>query len=306
MYKGEEYSDAVKTRAKSLRFRTLTATICLIIAMFFYYMMKVTTKNAISWVDFILICILQMVTYSIYFPDGDLFGQKDEKFITNRLAYNAKADSINTNKKHKQLRSFCEYEYEERKKRYILTQCGYIGITVQELEKLKEYPTRELKKIESFTTTNIIDGEEKEKIIKFSSKKRKLLYNLIFKPLPIQKNHPETIMSAVENNGTLAIKDTSVAYKKQSHVKKFLIAILLGVLFGYISYTVRDGFGLTEIVSIIICLSTLITTAVTAFTSGEQCSKIYKSRFYLELTNFIEEFLEWDVQQEKQKEIIKE
>lgn len=286
---------AIKARFGSVRARTWSITLALIVMLIFYYIMNVTTKQAMSWVDFLMLCFVQVVAHSIYFPDGEIFGMKDEAFTNNKTSYNEKAEAINTNKKHDRLRTFCDVEFEERKKRYVLNQLGYIGITFEEFKQLRQLSEKEIKALKKFETTETIDGEEHIKIIQFGRKKRKILFDLIFKPNPVEKNHPETIMSAVENDGTTAIKDTSIAFKRHNYIKKFLMAFLVGGILAYIAYTARDGFGLAEITAIIMCIGSLFVTAALAFSSGEQCTKVYKSRFYLELVNFIDEFNEWDI-----------
>ena len=117
---------------------------------------------------------------------------------------------------------------------------------------------------------------------------------MIFKELPVEPNHPETIMSAVENNGTKAVKDGSVAYKTHSYIRKALQAVVIGGIFAYIGYTVRDGIGIAEIAQIFMYLTSLFSTAVMSFSSGETCSKVYKSHFYVDLVNFIDGFNEWN------------
>lgn len=296
MEQGEKVKKGIKDRLSSVRLRTISLTVSLVIALIFYYLVNVTTKASISWIDFLLICLVQVLAQCIYFPDGEIFGQKDEHFTNNRNSYNKKAESLNKNRYHEKLREFCEYEYEERKKRYVLNECGYIGITPKELEDLKTLSKKEIRKIDKMDVKvkNPETGKDDIKTIRFSHAKRRMLYNLIFKPIPVEKNHPETIMSAVENDGMRAIKDTSITYKKHSYLRKFMFAFLIGGVMAYVAYTVRENFGLAEIVSIVLCVVSLLGTAVTAFTSGEQCSKVYKSRFYLELSNFIDEFNEWN------------
>jgi hypothetical protein len=289
-----KYASATKNRITTIRIRTWTLTLAIVVALIFYLIVNVTTKQGINWIDFLLLCSMQIITHSLYFPDGDLFGQKDTAFISNKTAYNDKATEINQNKEIAQLRKYCKWEYKERKERYILNVLGEIGITTEELEILKQKSEKEIKELEFFETKEIIDGEEKGRMIVFSKHKRKLLYNLLFKPLPIEENHPETIMSAVENNGNKAIRDGSIAYKTHSYIRKILMAIVVGGIFAYIGYTLRDGFGWAEIVSICMYLTTLFTTAVMAFTSGETCSKVHKSHFYLDLANFIDGFNEWN------------
>ena len=299
MNEENKYYRATKQRVEAIRLRTWTLTLAILITLALYLLVNVTTKQSVSWVDFIMLCIMQIIVHSLYFPDGDLFGQKDTAFINNKTAYNNKASAVNENKAIASLRKYCDFEYEEKKERYILNQCSIIGITLEELEILKQKTEKEIKKLEKFETKEIVDGEEKGRLIFFSRHKRKILYNLIFKPIPVEKNYPETIMSAVENNGNKAIRDGSISYKAHSYIRKILMAVVVGGIFAYIGYTLRDGFGFTQVVQICMYITTLFTTAVMAFTSGETCSKVYKSRFYLDLANFIDSFNEWNSKQPK-------
>lgn len=291
-----KYVSEAKTRLISVRLRTWTLTLAIVITLIFYFLVNVVTRQAINWIDFVLLCILQIVVHAMYFPDGELFGQKDKSFIDNKKAYNNKANDLNSKGEFKKLREYCKYEYEERKKAYIIKECSFIGITPEELEDLKQKDTKYIKKLKIYETSEEINGEIKSRIVFLTRKKRKHLKNLLFKPLPVEENHPETIMSAVENNGIRAIKDTSITYKAQSYIRKILTAIVIGGIFAYIGYTVRDGFGFAQVVSISMYLTTLFTTAVMAFTSGETCSKVYKNHFYIDLANFIDSFNEWNKQ----------
>lgn len=302
MGESENFKRATKQRVETIRLRTWTLTLAILISLALYLLVNVTTKQSINWIDFVLLCTMQIIVHSLYFPDGDLFGQKDTAFISNKSAYNEKASEINEKKEIANLRKYCNYEFEERKQRYIQNQCGLIGITLEELELLKQHDEKYILKLQSFETKEIVNGEEKSRLIFFSKHKRKILYNLIFKPLPVEKNYPETIMSAVENNGNKAIKDGSISYKAQSYIRKILTAVVVGGIFAYIGYTLRDGFGFAQVVQICMYVTTLFTTAVMAFTSGETCSKVHKSHFYLDLANFIDGFNEWNSKTNKENE----
>ena len=297
-----ETYQAAKQRFETIRLRTWTLTLAILVSLALYIVVNVTTRQAINWVDFILLCSMQIIVHSLYFPDGDLFGQKDKAFISNKTAYNNKATKINEDKLIANLRKYCNVEFEERKQRYILNQCGLIGITLNELEILKQMSEKEILSLEKFEPIEMVDGQEKSKLMFFSKHKRKILYNLIFKPLPVEKNHPETIMSAVESNGNKAIRDGSIAYKLHSYIRKILTAVVVGGVFAYIGYTLRDGFGFAQVVQIAMYITTLFTTAVMAFTSGETCSKVHKSHFYLDLAIFIDGFNEWNSKQLKGNE----
>ena len=287
----------IKEKAQTIRLRTWTLTLAIIVTLIFYFLVTITTKQEVNPVDFTFISIIQILVHSLYFPDGDLYGQKNPTYMANKKAYNDKATEINKNKKIGKLRQYCKIEFDARRERYILAECGIIGITQGEYNILKTLDEKRIKKLKQYEFKYKDEyGEEFSKIINFSKQKRKKLYNLLFKELPIEQNYPETIMSAVENDGNKAIKDTSVSYKTQSYLKKIIKAVVIGGIFAYIGYTLREGIGIAEIVQICMYLTALFSTAVLAFSSGENCSKIYKSRFYVDLVNFIDGFNEWESQ----------
>lgn len=289
-----EITNNVKERATTLRLRTYVLTTSILVCLIFWLFVNITTKQEMSWVDFILLCAIQILIYGSYFPDGELFGMRDGVFQKNRAAYNDKATEINNKHQIHLLREYCKVDYQRRIKTYIENECSVLGITLEELEQLKELEEKEIKKLKSFTfkykTTN---GTIEEKLLKFSKHKRKRLYNLLFKPLPIQENHPETIMSAIENDGYKAIKDGSISYKIRSYLRKIIKAICFGGVLAYIGFGARDGIGIEEIARICAYLTTIIVNAVMAYTAGETCTKVYKSRFYVDLSNFIDGFNEW-------------
>ena len=243
---------------------------------------------------------MQIVSYCLYFPEGENFGCKNKSFIENKDTYNDKAEKVITENKIAQLRNYCEVEYLERKERYLNNECGYLGITQKELELLKNKTKKEIFKLKKFEFKNGNDI----KVVNFSRKKRRVLFNLIYNPLPVEKNNTETILSAIENNGTSAIHDSSLIFKKQSYIKKFMVVFLVGLVFGYIGYTVRESFGIAEIVQIFMYLTTMFTTSVMAFSTGETSSKVYKSHFYVELSNFLDGFSEWEMNKREEKRVV--
>ena len=273
-------------RVSTIRTRTWTLTLTIITCLIFYFLVTIVTNQEVSWIDLIFLSTIQILMHCLYFPDGDLFGQKDKSFVANKTAYNLKASAINENKQYAKLREFCKAEFEERKKRYIENEIAIIGITEAEFEELKKLDQKQVKSLGMWE----FDG----KCIFFSKYRKKKLFNLLFKKLPIEPNHPETIMSAIENNGTKAIHDTSTIYRTGSYVFRILKATVIGAVFAYISYKLSEGITFETITSIVMYLTALFSTAVMSFSSGERCSKVFKSRFYLDLSNFIDNFNEWN------------
>jgi hypothetical protein len=271
---------------KAIRLRTIILTLMIAVALVLYLLVNVITKQKIDFIDFIIVATLQIVTQGAYFPDGELFGQQDEAYISNHTAYNDKATDINEKGKFARLREYCEYEYQKRKTEYIVKECSYIGITQKELDDLNKFTEEEIKALKFIET--------EQRIVHLNKSKKKHLYKLLFCELPVQKNQPETIMSAIENNGYKAINDKSVAFKKANRIATYLKAIVMGGFLAYVGYTAKDGLGIEEIVKLAMFFGTIVTTAVTSFTGGETATKVYKKQFYIELSNFIDGFNEWD------------
>ena len=142
----EEFGN-VKLKTQSIRLRTLSLTVLIIFALCFYVVVNVTTNQSFNWVDFAFVCMIQIVSFGLYFSEGEVFGQKDKGYLSNKEAYNTSANEVNTNGEFSELREYCEYEYLERKNRYILNQCGLIGITPDELDMFKSMSEKEIKSI---------------------------------------------------------------------------------------------------------------------------------------------------------------
>lgn len=297
-----DFKKKVKSRVSAVRLRAIVVTVGIIFGLILYIFVNLITKQAMSWIDFCLLVVLQYLVYATYFPEGELYGERDEKYIKNKDAYNDKATLVNEEHKINKLREFCKVDYQRRIQTYIENECGALDITLEELEQLKVLKEEQFVKIKkekqySFKTYDEKGEVKSEKIMPISRHKYKRLYNLIYKPLPVEENHAETIMSAVENNGYKAISNGSKSFKSINFILKAFQVVLTAVILAYIGYQARDGVGLEEIFRMFMYLFTIVANATTAYTTGETCTKVYKTRFYIELCNFIDEFREWESQQ---------
>ena len=280
----------IKDRTSNIRIRAWALTLIIVIALIMYFLVQVVF-NEVNWVDLCFVSIIQIIMHCLYFPEGELYGQKNPAFALNKHVYNLKATTINENRKVAELREYCHYEYETRKNAYITAECGAIGITEDEYEVLKQKSEKEIKKLKSI--------ELNGKITFFSKRQRKRLHRLIFKPLPVEENSPELILSAVEHDTEKSISDSSIKYKEMAYIRKICTAIVVGTFLAYIGYSARDGITLDVITQIIVYLSNMLVTAVFSFSKGETCSKVHKNKFYIDLSNYIDEFFEW-LEKEKQ------
>ena len=289
----KEFVGKVKNGSHTIRLRTWTLSVAIIGAIILYFLVQVGFDNEVNFVDLLFLSTIQIVVHFLYFPDGDLFGQKAPVYVSNKNTYNDKATEITENGRVGKLREYCVIEYNRRRQLYIATVCGHIGIEVKDYERLMQLPQEEVKHLKSVETAG--------QTIYLTKKRRKWLYDLIFEPLPVETNDPETILSATEERFGAAVNDESVHYRKKQNVKRVIQSFVVGTALAYIGYTSRDGITLAVIVKTVVNLVSVFTTAVMSFSRGETCSSVYRNRFYVKLSNFIDGFNEWRKQEEEIK-----
>lgn len=268
----------------SLRARTLTLTFALTTCIVFYCLMQWVITGNVDLVSLIISGIIQILTHFAYFDDGKINGERDTAFIANKKAYNTNANKVNENNKFSDLKTYCQKEFDERKQRYLNAKFSYLGISEADYMQLKQFSEKEIKSLKTFKNQNTT--------ICFTRKKRTVLYNLIFKPLPIEPNEPEFIMSAISFDKSKGIKDKSVVFERVTHIQVVLKATIFALFIAYIGISFRENFSWESIVEIVYLIVVMIYTAIFSFSSGEKYTKIYKSNFYNELTMFLDGFFE--------------
>lgn len=275
----------IKDRTATIRIRTWALTASIIISLVLYFLVNVGFSSKVNPVDLVFIATLQIVIHCLYFPDGELMGQNSPAFIQNKACYNEKASAINNNHKIGDLRTYCEANLAQRRQRYINNVCGTIGISAEEYAVAMRMSKKELFKAEKI--------ESNGNVFHLTYGRKRALSQLLYRQLPVEANNPETILSAVENDINKAIKDDSVGFKTRAYIKKIIMALVFGTFLAYISYSARDGIDISLVVKIATYITSMLTTAVTSYSKGEICQRVYKNKFYVDLSNFIDGFFEW-------------
>lgn len=272
-----------------IRIRTITLTMLVIAVLSLYLLVQTYFRDEISWIDFIILTVVTIIIHFVYFPDGELNGQRDARYIANNQAYNNKAELINTKRQIFNLNEYCKVDFDTRKKSYIETNCGYLEITPEILDYFRDtYSHKDIKRNEYL----YIDAKEEKKYF-LSKYKRKVLIKLLFKELPIGYNFPDTILSAKETDSSRAIVDESKRFKYITNTTKIITAIIIGLVLAYIGLSKKDGFTIADLAKMLMYLTSIVSTAVFSYSAGEKSMKIFKTDFYIALCNFIERFFVW-------------
>ena len=288
------YKTGARNRVMSVRLRTLIVTSMMFGMLVLYCIVQLSLQQRINVIDMILIAIIQILSYSLYYPEGQLFGETNKTYSSNKKLYNQKANYVNNNQMQKILGEYCEYDFEKRKNEWYLNECGALGITVEELDDIKQqYSEKEIKRLESIKAIRKINDKDEEITIHFGRAQRKRMHALIFKPCPVEKNEADAILSACEIDRKKHITDGSLI-DTSTKVKVFLLrAALMAAFIGYIGYSLREGFSFANIMQFFMFFGTMISTAVTAYSQGESNIKVYKNRYYVELSTFLDGMFEW-------------
>lgn len=294
MEKLKDAANGVKDRAISLRLRTLILTGMIVLMLILYCIVQIVLSQRINVVDMILIGIIQILAFTAYYPEGQNYGTTNKIYNNNKKSYNNKANYVNNHQLQGKLGEYCEYEYNKRKSEWYENQCGILGISVDELDKIKQsYTEQEIKKLESVIVKRVIQGEKQQVTVHFGRRQRRRLHSIIFNPCPVEKNEADAILSACEIRREKRIIDGSLS-NTSTNIKVFVLrAAIMMVFIGYLGYALRDGFSFANIMQFGMFFGTMVGTAVTAYTQGETNIKVHKTRYYVELDNFLSGFYEW-------------
>jgi hypothetical protein len=238
-----------------------------------------------NWIDFIMLASVQIIMHFLYYPDGELNGEKDKTYTSNKNAYNTKANEVNSKRQVKHLEEYTKVDFENRKQLYIQTQLGYIGLDMNDYEYLLDH-IKEMRLKGKYVQIN-------GRMITLNRYTKGVLKKILYKKLPVELNTTTTIMSANENSVESKIKDKSKTYTLIMHLKKIFTATIVGGFLAYIGYTKKDSFGLEDFTMMMIDLTSMLSTAVLSYSSGETATKKYKCEFYVELSLFLDNFFEW-------------
>lgn len=268
-----------------VRIPTIIFTIVMFITMALYFLVSVICGSTLDVPNFIMLAFMETTSYILYYADGKLKGQASERYITNKKGYNNNATLVNKKRQNRSLQEYCVYDYKQRIQEYIETQLGYCDLNYEDYLYLKDHITeKELKKNKYIE----INGES----IYLPKSSKKILKRLLFRKLPVQANSSKMILSAVESSAEASIRDKSKRDKRLSDLRMLIKIGAIAYFSGYMIVTAKE-FTLETVVQMVMDLSSIIVVIVLSYVMGEKNQRVYKADFYMELSQFLENFFEW-------------
>lgn len=276
----------IKYKNTIIRIPTILFSILMVGTLAIYFLVNVSFGSTLDVANFILLATMEVATFYLYYPDGQLKGQNSERYLNNKMVYNTKASKVNAKRQVKNLQAYCVVEYKERIKEHIETELGCCDLDYNDYMYLKSHISeKELKKAKELE----IEG----RMIYLDRNKKKRLIQLLFRKMPVSANNSRTILSAVETNSQAAISDKSKKDKVLSQFRMAVKVASIAFFSGYTLITSRDGITLNTIAQLVLDLFAIFLVAITSYIQGENNQKQYKANFYMDLSIFLDNFYEW-------------
>lgn len=278
----------IKTKHVIVRFPTVFFSVVMIITLVVYFLVSVSFGSTLDVANFLILGTMELSTFYLYYPDGQLKGQESDRYKTNKKAYNDSANKVNKKRQNKNLQKYCIVDFHERIQEYIETEMGYCDLNYNDYVYLKKNVSQETL-LNKKTKELEINGER----VFLTKEMKKRLNKLLFKDLPIKANNSKTILSAVETSTTAEIKDKSKADKRFSQIRMIIKVVGIAWFSGYMLVQAKEGLDIETIAKLVIDLASIALVAVTSYLQGEKNQKVYKADFFIELALFLDNFFEW-------------
>jgi hypothetical protein len=275
----------VRTKHLIVRIPTIIFTIVMFITLGLYFLVNVICGSTLDVPNFIMLAFMETTSYLLYYPDGQLKGQASERYLTNKENYNTNANKVNKKRQNRNLQDYCVYEYKQRIQEYIETQLGYCDLNYNDYLYLKDRITEKELKRSKYVNIN---GEE----VYLSKASKKILYRLLFKKMPVKANTSKMMLSAVESRAEASIRDKSKRDKALSDLRMIIKIGAIAYFSGYMIVTTK-AFTFETVVQMVMDLTSILVVIVLSYYMGEKNQRVYKADFYMELSQFLENFFEW-------------
>lgn len=291
----DEIIENVKERGRTVSLSAWLSTSIVTIGIVAMVLLGVESKDSLDLVFFVLMLVSQGIITTTWLPEGKQFGETKPLFMQTRSAYNGKVNDVISRQISMELKDYCDYDFEVRKKHYKMRMLARAALDFNDLDKVAEMQENEF--YDKFLFWKKFKAWDKKKVgedeISLNKLQVRVLYTLIFKPLPIQANNVETIIGGATVSEVNPVKDTTSKYINKWLGGKFGILIVMSLITAYLGLRLAQGITLQAILQAIMLIMAVVTSLTSSFLTGERAITIHKRSYYVDASNFIDRFFEW-------------
>jgi hypothetical protein len=281
----DEIKGQIKERGRYVGFTAWLTTSSLSIAVILLVFLGIGQGKGLDLVFFLLMFLVQGIMTATWLPEGKKYGERNALFMEIQKAYNAKIDRIIEEELITNLGEYCNYDFGVRYRNYFTKMLGRVGLSYDVFEKVKNLS------VKNFIVGEMVVGGDK---FTFNKIQIKTLKTLIFKPCPIQANSVETIMGGSENSEIYGIRDWSKFYEKRYLGVRGGFMIITAIITAFLGLKITEGVTMMMWIQAVLLLGGIVLSLTSAFLTGEKSKTVYKREFYIDATNFLDGFYEWN------------
>lgn len=223
--------------------------------------------------------IIMVITNLIWIPTGVDKGAEAEKVKKNTAIYNNRANYIVNNQMFTLVKEFCDYKNAQFKKELITALLASVTLDywVYEYYVAHDLEEGQATKLESA-------------IRKATPKQIKMLERLKTKEVSFEKLQPKHITIGKTGKAKNVPQNREKTYKNVLLAGKFIWGIAMGCFAAFIVIYPSGGFGMAQIIQIIVWGFSIAYNIYAAITAGYKSVTVYRNDFMIEQAELCAEF----------------
>ena len=231
----------------------------------------VTDKH--FWTTTLIGTFLTILAIIFWLPSGKEYGAKDKAYISNKQAFDDKANAISNNQQFGKLDKFCTYKNEKRRYEKIVKMLNKVVLDVDTLSRYKD--------IESVNSDD-----------KLNKKQKKVLIHLLTKQVEVRELTSFQITTGIDDAKDENYHNTEKLHQTLFMIRKVVFGIATSAFLASIIISAKKV-GIAEITQLCLWLISITTNIFFSFLKGINLIRVDRNRYYIKMANLLSEFDEW-------------
>lgn len=249
-----------------------------------------------TWVVIAISIVLSISTNAIWSPSGVERAEKTQKVFNTSLKYHTYANYIINNQLFDELRDFCVWRNDEFEKELLTHKMGEYLLKYSDLMKYIELKRNALKTAKLKPNGNVLEYTDKEFIdfaSKFNKKQKRVLEYYSAHQIKFEPITSDDLTKGHKTKGSLKPKNTEEIKRGSRYISKITWGIGLGALTVGAIFYMKDGFGMNEVIQIVMWLFSIIMNVFTSWWSGYQSVTINRYEYLKDKNERCAEFFKY-------------
>ena len=225
------------------------------------------------WTTTLIGTFLSILAIIFWLPSGKEYGAKDKAYISNKKAFDDKANAISNNQQFEKLDKFCTYKNEKRRYEKIVKMLNKVVLDVTVLGKFND--------VESVVADTKLNKQQK-----------KVLIHLLTKQVYVKELTSFQITTGIDDAKDENYRNTEKLHQTLFMIRKVVFGIFTSAFLASIIITEKN-IGIAEITQLCLWLISIITNIFFSFLKGINLIRVDRNRYYIKMANLLCEFDEW-------------